>query len=45
MHLRPSADASNGRRDGQGRLVFDNFPAFRPNLTPKQVIQAGSFGG
>ena len=29
----------------QGRLVFPGFPDFRPNLTPKQVIRAGSFGG
>jgi hypothetical protein len=41
----PSFDPSEGRRDQQGRLVFEGFPDFRPNLTPKQVIQAGSFGG
>lgn len=28
-----------------GALFFPDFPAFRPNLTPKQVLQMGSFGG
>lgn len=28
-----------------GHLIFQDFPDFTPNLTPKQVIQAGSFGG
>ncbi len=28
-----------------GRLVFEDHSDFRPNLTPKQVIRAGSFGG
>ena len=27
------------------RLVFTDVPDFRPTLTPKEVIQAGSFGG
>ena len=31
------------RKDGS--LFFPDFPSFRPNLTPKQVIQMGSFGG
>ena len=33
------------KRDSRDRLVFPDFPEFRPTLTPKQVIQAGSFGG
>jgi hypothetical protein len=33
------------KRDSRDRLVFEGFPNFRPTLTPKQVIQAGSFGG
>ena len=28
-----------------GALFFPDFPTFRPNLTPKQVLQKGSFGG
>ena len=28
-----------------GRLVFPGYADFRPNLTPKEVLQAGSFGG
>ncbi|KAL4858951.1 Volume-regulated anion channel subunit [Chlorella vulgaris] len=43
--VEPSFDESEGRRDRQGRLLFQDHPEFRPNLTPKQVIQAGSFGG
>merc|ERR1712176_721208 len=33
------------RRDSRGGIVFDDFPSFRPNLTPKEVIAMGSFGG
>ncbi|XP_069468465.1 uncharacterized protein [Ambystoma mexicanum] len=32
-------------RNKKGELVFDDFPNFRPNMTPKEVLQAGSFGG
>lgn len=32
-------------RAPNGNLVFKDFPDFRPNLTPKEVMQAGSFGG
>lgn len=43
--VQPTFDASEGRRDAHGRLVFADVPHFRPNLTPAQVIRAGSFGG
>mmetsp|Transcript_5964 Transcript_5964/g.12600 ORF Transcript_5964/g.12600 Transcript_5964/m.12600 type:complete len:304 (-) Transcript_5964:1116-2027(-) len=33
------------RRDGNGSLKFADHPEFRPNLTPAQVLQLGSFGG
>lgn len=26
-------------------IVFEDYPEFRPNLTPKQIFQLGSFGG
>jgi hypothetical protein len=35
----PKRDASSGE------LLFPDFPKFRPNLTPKEVLQSGAFGG
>ncbi|CAL4099966.1 unnamed protein product, partial [Meganyctiphanes norvegica] len=32
-------------RDKEGKLVFEDAPEFRPNRSPKEVLQAGSFGG
>ena len=32
-------------RDSNGTLIFADHPTFNPNLTPKEVLQAGSFGG
>jgi hypothetical protein len=32
-------------RDSLGRLIFADHPEFTPNLTPREVLQAGSFGG
>ena len=28
-----------------GKLYFADYPSFKPNLTPKQILQMGSFGG
>ena len=28
-----------------GIILFEDYPDFRPNLTPKEVLQMGSFGG
>lgn len=32
-------------RDAEGCLIFADFPEFRPNLTPLEVLEMGSFGG
>jgi hypothetical protein len=32
-------------RDANGRFTFKDFPNFHPNLSPKEVLQMGSFGG
>ena len=31
--------------DKAGVLVFPDHPEFRPNLSPQQVLEMGSFGG
>lgn len=33
------------KREPNGCLVFSEYPDFRPNLTPEEVLRAGSFGG
>jgi len=33
------------KRGSDGCFVFPDYPAFKPNLSPKEVLQAGSFGG
>ncbi|XP_053397086.1 uncharacterized protein LOC123552860 isoform X1 [Mercenaria mercenaria] len=33
------------KRNAKGQLVFPDHPELRPNMTPKEVLQAGSFGG
>ena len=38
-------DGSTRARDSNGGLIFKDYPLFRPNLTPKQMIHAGIFGG
>jgi len=33
------------KRDENGCLIFKDYPMFRPNKTPRQVILEGAFGG
>nr|QFG74491.1 MAG: hypothetical protein [Megaviridae environmental sample] len=33
------------KRNSYGQLVFDDYPEFRPNLSPEQIFKMGSFGG
>jgi len=42
IYLKPAALPE---RSKEGHYVFPDFPAFMPNLSPKQVLQSGSFGG
>jgi len=37
--------ASLPERDGDGCFIFEDHRAFKPNLSPKEVLQLGSFGG
>ena len=32
-------------REVNGEIIFPGFPEFRPNLTPREIFQLGSFGG
>ena len=32
-------------RDSEGNIIFPDAPDFRPNLTPREIFQMGSFGG
>ena len=34
-----------GKRRRDGTLVFEDFEDFRPNVTPREMFQAGVFGG
>lgn len=33
------------RNKTTGEILFGDYPSFRPNRTPQEVLQAGSFGG
>ena len=33
------------KKNKKGEVVFKDYPEFRPNLTPREIIKLGSFGG
>jgi hypothetical protein len=33
------------KKDKNGNIIFKDFPEFTPNLTPREIFRAGSFGG
>lgn len=33
------------KKRSDGTLIFKDYPDFRPNLTPREIFQKGSFGG
>ena len=33
------------QKNQKGEVVFKDYPEFRPNLTPREIIKLGSFGG
>ncbi|XP_051981687.1 uncharacterized protein zgc:113208 [Xyrauchen texanus] len=38
-------NTSKVKTNEKGQLVFKDHPEFQPNMSPKEVLQAGSFGG
>ena len=35
----------NKTRKNNKTIKFEDFPDFKPNLSPKEIFQLGSFGG
>lgn len=33
------------KRNKNGEIIFEDYPDFRPNLTPREIFELGSFGG
>ena len=33
------------RKNRAGEIIFNDYPNFRPNLTPREIFRMGSFGG
>ena len=38
-------EVSLSQKRSDGTLIFKDYPDFRPNLTPREMFQKGSFGG
>ena len=45
VRKRDKCTAALPTRDEEGKLRFEKHPTFFPNLSPKEVLQRGSFGG
>ena len=45
VRARDKCTAPLPTRDEEGKLRFERHPTFFPNLSPKDVLQRGSFGG
>jgi len=43
--IKPIDGWEKPKRNKKGEILFDDYPDFRPNKSPKQVIRLGSFGG
>jgi len=43
--LRADTAYKEASRRRDGTLIFRDFGSFRPNLSPKEILQAGAFGG
>ena len=37
--------SNSPKRQNDGTLIFSDFPKFKPNLTPEEILRMGSFGG
>ena len=33
------------KKNYKGEIIFNDFPDFKPNLTPNEIFKLGSFGG
>ena len=33
------------KKDSNGKIIFNDYPNFKPNLTPSDIMKLGSFGG